>query len=212
MRSFMTSTFSAAIGSSYGIFAVWFAGATWKYVWDNIGAANAILTAPFAGLPTIIERLDASCSDKQNSVVVIRLQNPIRLAFAFLFFEPRHRREWLKKYIRELPKGPSDAYLLYYWDMSGYCQIVLTSDPDRGLSPPPPRACSVRNRVLAAYVGQTDVTVATRKIAASFHESEPPVCASALQAYLWREHGVRLSIDPLVITDGSLKQITYSTA
>ena len=211
MRSFLASTFSAAIGSSYCVFAIWFAGAVCKSFGENIGAVNAIMIAPFVGLPTLIERLDASCSDRK-SAVVIRLQNPIKLAFASLLFGPIYRREWHKEHIRGLPKGSSHAYLLYYWDRSGSCQIVLTSDPERGLSPPPPRACSVRNRVLAAYVGQTDVTDSARKIAASFHESEPPVCASALQAYLWREHGVRLSIDPLVITDGSLKEKTYSTA
>jgi hypothetical protein len=212
MRSFLESTFAAAIGSSYGVFAIWFVGAAWRYFEESLGAASAILTEPFVGLPTLIERLDASCSSEKKSVVVIRLQNPIRLAFASLFFGSRYRREWLKENIRGLPKGSSHAYLLHYWDRSGYCQIVLTSDPERGLSQPPPRACSVRNRILAAYVGQSDVTVSARRIAASFHESEPPVCAAALQAYLWREHGLRLSPDPLVITDGSLKQISYGTA
>jgi len=199
MRSFLESTFAAAIGSSYGVFAIWFVGAAWRYFEESLGAASAILTEPFVGLPTLIERLDASCSSEKKSVVVIRLQNPIRLAFASLFFGSRYRREWLKENIRGLPKGSSHAYLLHYWDRSGYCQIVLTS-------------CSVRNRILAAYVGQSDVTVSARRIAASFHESEPPVCAAALQAYLWREHGLRLSPDPLVITDGSLKQISYGTA
>lgn len=188
--------------------ALWLASVAYRVFRNSVGEISVPLLGPFRGLPSLVEQLDTDCCGS-SSRVVVSLHNPASLAFGYLFSTPHARRKWLTDKIRGLPRGDSHAYLFHYWNRSGIKQTVLTSDPERGLSPPPSTARTVRNRVLAAYAGQTDVTESVRKISASFHESEPEVCILSLQAYIWREHAIRIAVTPVVITDGSLRRSTY---
>lgn len=170
----------------------------------------AALLRPYDGLPSRVDRLDSALRNEDILRVVVRLEDPVQLLSGRLVWSRKKRRDWLVNVVKGLPAGERYSYI-FHWFASG--QRVLSSDPGRGLLPPPRRASSIRDRVLAAYVGHSDVTDTIRAISASFHDSEAgEVCPRALDAYLRHAHGLSIAEEPLVVTDGKLGRKSYTAS
>lgn len=191
------------------VYVMWLVSIVKRSLRIAAGEAEAMLCRPFEGLPTGIEMLDGSQTDREHiRRVVVWLRNPVRLLIGGMVRSRTGRRMWLVRKIRSLPRGRDISYVLHYWDHLGVKQSILTRDPRRGLKPPAPKKkpgpCT--SDVMAAYHGEQDVTPDIKKVSASFHEAEGDVCPVALDAYLRHRRGLSLRSHPIIITDATLKE------
>lgn len=186
------------------VYFVWLLSVAKRSLRIAAGEAEAALGRPFEGLPTGIEMLDGSETDRQHMRrVVVWLRNPVRLLVGGVIRSRAARRMWLVSKIKSLPRGRDISYVLHYWDRLGVKQSILARDPRRGLKPPSlPGPCA--SHVMAAYHGEKDITSELRKVSASFHDSEEGVCPVALDTYLRHRRGISLKSHAIIVTDAKL--------
>lgn len=194
------------------VYAIWLFSIAKRVIRRSIGEAEAMLSRPYAGLPTGIEMLDGSNSTREDiRRIVVWLRNPLRLFIGGIVRTRNSRRDWLIKRIKMLPMGSEISYIMHYWDHLGKKQSLLTRDPFRGLRPPIPKKTPgpCKSEVMAAFHGDKDVTPDIKKVSASFHEEEGEICPVALDAYLRHRRGLSLKINPIMVTDATLNEREY---